>query len=852
MLAIYSNKTTYTKGNPFPLVTVPQKLEGEQSLNFSDFQWWCYSEDFQQWLDKNPRQWAAESNSADLGDMQILEGKSQKDRKVLNFSDHTDFKVFENEGEEVADSNLASNYVQFHFAYNKLLSEGKISDSLNFSGESGDIAAFVAMKDSDGKVIDQTLTAYRMLSKQTGSENLALVDVTETLPGGPLPQDADSGSVLEMISENAVKVLGWGAVGLVVFGAIKSVGGGALLFGSQILWHRRLMKAIKSSQTSSKAIKTTSLWGGIWNLLTLKNTRAALKTGSRFFRAAKGAKMSTRAYRFLVGMRTSFRLGSRAARATGQASKAAKAGTQIGAKLAAKASTKTGSKFIPFVGEVLMVIDAVGSSWNWLKNSQAPTYKEVKSSPGMHNSFIPKDIEIGRPVTVCYSQGSSGGLGAVMDVFVSTEKRTTMELIKIKQDGSGSLFIVTKINSEFWAKELANHELFLLRFSTSTNVKHGFFDNDDLKPMGCFFDNVSGPAGAPTVFYGYCNWADLKSAYSSSEKQLIKADPEAPETFNFNFKDTEGNALNVSGKKISSETLSKLTEGELQIIFGITEVGNSSVSEDLSLPNFSGAPEGKDILKFDRFNRSTLGIFEEEDTEGGDYTELTPEQKSGSAVIAAYNITKKEYANPDLRGKKGYGLGQFEHFLLGNEAYGLSEGSPLEVAINTDELLEDCRVGKAEYERPEEEEPEETDAPLKADQATVDARTDVKATNSTPTEYQSEPKSPEYDVKASPNDLNIKSNRRSTVITDSPVPGGVNIVDKFLTTSDKQVMGISDWDNVTSAKVIYDRAGEITKIKLRNRYSQGDRKKIYDANDGRSFEIAKRFVEEARDRIKIE
>jgi hypothetical protein len=707
------------------------------------------------------------------------------------------------------------------------------------------------MKDEEGKVIDQTLTAYRMAAKQTGSDNLALVDVTETLPGGPLPQDSDASSIWSTISENALQISAWGAVGLVVFGAIKSVGSGALLFSSQIIWHRRLMKAIKSSQTASKAVKTTSLWGGIWNLMTLKNTRAALKTGSRFFRAAKGAKMSTRAYRFLTGVRTSFRLGSRGARAAGQAAKAAKTGTQIGAKLAAKASAKTGSRLIPFVGEVLMVIDAVGSSWNWLKNSQAPTYNEVKSFPGMYKSFVPKDIEIGRPITICYSQGSSGGLGAVLDVFVSTEKRTTMELIKIKQDGSGSLFIVTKINSEFWAKELANHELFLLRFSPSTNVKHGWIDNDDLKPMGCFFDNISGAASLPTVFYGYCSWSDLQSAYSSSERQLIKADPEAPETFSFNFKDLEGNALNVSGKKINSETLSRLTEGEIQIIFGITEVGKNSVSENLEQSSFRDVLEGKDVLKFGQFNRNVVGIFEEEDTEG-EYVELTSEQKSGSAVIAAYNITKKEYANPDLRGKDGYGLGQFEHFLLGNNAYGLSEGSQVEVAINTDELLEDCRVGIAKYEKPEEEESEETEVPLKSDQATVDARTDVKVSNTIPTEYRSEPKSPEYDVKASPNDLGIKSNRRSTVITDSPVPGGVNLIDKFLTTSDKQVLGISDWDNITSAKVIYDRSGEITKVKLRNRYSQGDRKKIYDANDGRSFEIAKRFVEEARDRIKIE
>lgn len=852
MLAIYSNKTNYTKGGSFPLVTIPQKLEGEQSLNFSDFQWWCYSEDFQKWLNQNPRQWTAESNSAHSGDFQIFEDKTQKDKKVLNFSDHSNIKVFENEVEKVADSNLASNYVQFHFAYNKLLSEGKISNSLNFSSESGDIAAFVILKDDEGKLIDQTLTAYRMAAKQTGSDNLALVDVTETLPGGPLPQDSDASSILGVISDNALQIAAWGAIGLTVFGAIKSVGSGALLFSSQIIWHRRLMKAIKSSQTASKAIKTTSLWGGIWNLLTLKNTRAALKTGSRFARAAKGAKISTRAYRFLAGMRTSFRLGARAAKATGQAAKAAKAGTQIGAKLAAKASARTGSRFIPFVGEVLMVIDAVGSSWNWLKNSQAPTYREVKSTPGMYNAFVPKDIEIGRPITVCYSQGSSGGLGAVLDVFVSTEKRTTMELIKIKQDGSGSLFIVTKINSEFWAKELANHELFLLRFPVSTNVKHGWIDNDDLKPMGCFFDNISEAANVPTIFYGYCSWSDLTSAYSASERQLIKADPEAPDTFDFNFKDTEGNALNVSGKKISSETLSKLTEEELQIVFGITEVGKNSVSENLESRIFNKVLEGKDILKFGQFNRNVIGIFEEEETEGGDYVKLTPEQKSGSAVIAAYNITKKEYANPDLRGKKGYGLGQFEHFLIGDAAYSLSEGSPLEVAINTDELLEDCRVGKAEYEEPEKDDTEETEVPLKADQATVDARSDVKDTKSVPTEYKSEPKSPEYDVKASPNDLNIKSNRRSTVITDSPVPGGVNIVDKFLTTSDKQVMGISDWDNITSAKVVYDRSGEITKVKLRNKYSQGDRKKIFDANDGRSFEIAKRFVEEARDRIKIE
>jgi hypothetical protein len=75
----------------------------------------------------------------------------------------------------------------------------------------------------------------------------------------------------------------------------------------------------------------------------------------------------------------------------------------------------------------------------------------------------------------------------------------------------------------------------------------------------------------------------------------------------------------------------------------------------------------------------------------------------------------------------------------------------------------------------------------------------------------------------------------------------------FLTPRQKEILGVDKWKTVTFAKEFYDKRGDVIEVKLKNKYAPfGEKSKKYRVIDGESFEIAKKFVEETRDRIKYE
>jgi hypothetical protein len=917
MLAIYSSKANYEKGNPLPLVVVPTQIEGAQKMNFSDFQWWCYSDDFQKWLAKNPRDWKAES--LDLSDYEeLLESNNVSDRKTLSFSEYSKSnRIFEEGEAQPADDNTIKTATKLHYAYNSLLSKGRIRDTLNFSSSGQDIAVFAVLKNEKGEILDEALTAYRMSPKNISGSNLSLVDVTETLPGGPVSETDTAESIYKKIVDNAATVAAWGAISLLIFGAVKGfVLPGAAFVAHGIFnrwWMKRTAKSVikplvqkiddvadivkttknaaevakdagevgktsakvidiktgkavidaeKAAKTGKVSSKIKSLWGGVRDMATLKNTRAAITSGRAAIDAGKIAGEISRIQKlknFFTGAKWAFKAGSESARAIRLGKTAVEvaggAAKTVGLVSAGGASMACG------LGEVLLAIDLIGTTWNWLRNNQAPTYNEVKSTTGMHNTFIPSQIDIGNPITICYSQGSATIMGAITDVLVNTEKRTTMEMVKIKEGSDGSLFIVTQIHSESWAKQLAQHDALLLAFPKSTNVKTHWYDNEDLKPQGAFFDGITSGAQFPSLFYGYCGWQELMSAYSSAEDMILKADPDAPEEFSFNFKDLDGNVMNVTGKKVSSDTLSKLTQEQLKVVFGIAEVGGGGMkNESLYTEKINQVFEGKGILKFNDFHDKVKGILENENEDSGDVIELTPEQKSSPAIVAVYNITNKEYANPDLRGKKGYGLGLFEHFFIGGESYRLRDGSEVEISINTDERLDDCRVGIYKYSQEDDSNKEDQNSDKGSGEKSVDSTKDTtkditKDTTKDITKVENPKKAPDYvgePVKANIRDISIKTTKDDTTIVDNPVPNGVSIIDRFLTNQEKNILGISNWKYITSAKEIYDSAGNVVEVKLRNGYADFlDKKVRFKSKDGESFKIAKKFIEEVKDRIKI-
>jgi hypothetical protein len=541
---------------------------------------------------------------------------------------------------------------------------------------------------------------------------------------------------------------------------------------------------------------------------------------------------------------------------------------------------KVGSRFIPFVGEVLIAADIIGSSWNWWSGRQAPMYSDLKKESWIKDHFNPKEVEIGKAVTVCFSQGKGGVGGFLSGLVFNADTRTTMELVKISENGGSSIFILAQINSKEMQKIVAENDMTLVSFSNSRDIKRGYLDNDDLKFKISSQNGLSAAGSVPSIFSGYCSWSELMSAYGNSENQLITADPNAPETFVFNFKDSEKNVINVSGKKISSDTLAKLTDDELMTIFEVTEISSSGVKEYRTWKDLkdSGYIFEGEVMKFGDFNNKISGIFENDNENTGDVAVLTPKQKSSSAVVSAYNITKKEYANPELINKDGYGTGDFMSFLLDAKGYGSSDDEQIDVFVNTDEFLDDCRMGLYKYDPSDnvasnddaddqvddpndtklsdldaEEKTKRKTAPLTRGEDDDESNVRYRGSDSDAPDYVPEPKNSADDVKANPRDVSVSSNRRSTEIEDTPMPGGVNIFDKFLGYKEKEILSISNWKNITFAKEILDRAGNVIEVKLSNKYASfGDRKRRYSPQDGESFEIARNFVEEVKGRIKSE
>ena len=83
--------------------------------------------------------------------------------------------------------------------------------------------------------------------------------------------------------------------------------------------------------------------------------------------------------------------------------------------------------------------------------------------------------------------------------------------------------------------------------------------------------------------------------------------------------------------------------------------------------------------------------------------------------------------------------------------------------------------------------------------------------------------------------------------------GGVNLYDTLLTPQEKEALKIENWKTVTFAKELRDNKGDIIEVKFKNKYAPfGDKSRKYKATDGEAFEIAKRFVEQTKDRIKYE
>jgi hypothetical protein len=829
MIILLPIKGKYNRNDKFPFITIPMDMPNAEEKTFDDFQWWAYSKDFAKWRAQNPRSWVADSENNDIkyADYSFIPENSvynissnyaaiDKDALMSYNNFGKDLSVYEYDDSEKSEDD--KKFLKFHFAYNKLISDGKLDKSIAVSSIStkSDKALFLLMKDDKGENSLPTLKAYRIKQFGASSDKIKLVNVTEMLPGGSMNKYDTTAKLLKKISDDAIKI----ATGIGVVG----IGWGLLKFSARTIRGLFLLRSIRGlptttvtntpglmSRLATKSMPTVkTIFGQIPDMVKFKNTRNAIKYGYGF--------------------------GKMAADAGGGAASIAK-WTAKGFLSGAKATgLRGGARLIPFVGEILMGAEVIGSIFNWQSDNQAPTFREVDNIG--HEEFNPKALKVGDSITICWAQPAGTGVGIATSFVYSNDTRTTAELVKIGDNGSETIFILTQVNSKEYQEALSKHALTLISinntevinkqsggFMNISNAVRRVVDNEDIDFKISYVDSISKLA-MPYVYMGSCDWSLLLDYYNDASDQYITTDENAPDNYDFYYKNENDNYINVSGRLVTNDELKNKSDSDINDLFFPKEKDkNESIITDFS--SFSVINEGGD--------------------EGSSPVTLTHKELSGPAKIAIYRLTKSEYADPS---KNEYQPTKFKNFMIDPADYNASDNESIMVEINyTGEVINDPKRGIYKFSKDNKDKEDETDKHTSPDDDSEDnnGENDKEDTldNGTITD--------DYYVSAKPEDIKIIKRKGATVIIDKNKDDGFDLAGKFLSEKEKEILGIDSWDSITLAKGYLDNKGNMIEIKLKNKYgTSGNRVKKYKITDGEAFDIAKKFVDTVESRIKYE
>jgi len=889
MILLFKKNSTFTAsqdpntpGSVFPILSLPTNVQGTPT-DLNDFQWWGYTDKWQEWLKKNPRSWTAEAESYFQSGESLLEELEEVEdfyRQFFDFQTNSiitsgkisgfgDFlKVYEAE-EKSGDASKRA--IRFMYAVEALQKSGELKDQMELDSlkEGKDYAVVFDPFDETGNAVSEGRQAIKF-KKIKDTPKLVIGEMTYSIPLEMEPK-TDAKAYLLDVAEFTTQVLtaGIGLAGVII--AAKAIGGVA---GSMFLWKqaRGIFKGAKRAKSvvpkgtwesiknffggsPSLAGKTVKLPNGVF----VKDGIAYVKKGGKITKlgGAVGKNALKRAQLKLSG------------KVAGKA--AGKGAAKAGGKLAARGI----SKFLGPIGLVLAAADIIQGSINWFSKNQAPRYGEVDSFA--FNKFEPGKVQTGKPITVCWSNDAGGGWASY--VF-GTETRTTMDLIKVAQIDGMSYFLMIDVHSKELKKLVTENELVMLVFNSGDVFEHGYLDNDDLEFETIALQSTDDLMMA-TSFVGYCDWQEMEKAYREAPDKTYFVPEEAPESYEFNFQNQSGNKLNVSGKLLSESELDNLRVerflpdftgegktsvkeqqsflvGSSQILaekntlvsFGefsmILEAEESEEDELNPILNPFGRKEEKDSKKEEKDDKDDKESSETQwvnDYEGNEKIQANKqkvlqaqENSSYSRVsLPIYQVNTIQFVDPNIKDQAP----AIAYFVVGDESLDASPGDPIMVEVTSDDAVYNPRFGLETYKAPEKKDSEET--------------------TETPEEDEIEPLTPGSKkedggkIKASPKDVEIVDKKRRLVIKDDPsgeAGEDVNVAEEFLTPEQRKELGIENWKTVTKVTLVYDREKKPTKVILRNKEAGilGDRiRRIRKGQAG--FEAAVKFAEEIKDRI---
>lgn len=852
------------EGNTFPLISLPVNETGSPT-ELNDFQWWAYTDQWNQWLKKNPREWTAESEESQIDKAErIWEEVFNRPNPYSQFFNFQVSSVLEkgrlssfdefaklHEAEEADASGVTKKFIKLGYAIESLAKAGKMKADLALDDvrEGEKIAVVVDFKDETGNPIPESRQALRFAKiKDTEKLSIALVDYS--IPIGEIKDD--TGSLLGKVGEYAAAVLVGGvAVGSLILAAQAT--------GSIVgMW--ALKKAVRGlypnflkSKTITQVVKSPGIWSKV-------KTFGSSIFGRGAGTVANAARTVLPSGAYIEGGLAYNAAGTALRGAAKQSVQAAAARTVAAGAAEAGAAAAGGSGLLAAeasnpVGWIVAAASAVASAgqqlYNWMSDKQAPRFSDVDDFA--KGEFKPSEIPVGKPITVCWtSDGGAGFWGGVLKVLTISkdDTRTTMDLVKVGDFSGRSIFILLDVHSKSMEQTVKENDLILLSFDNDDTFERGYLDNDDLE-----FNTIAIPDMKAfmisTSFVGYCGWSEMEEAYNEAPDVPYYVPENAPSQYQFNYSNSKGEKINVSGSLLSADELDEIN---IEEIVPLSSSGSTSESFQ-DFRNYKLVNGNSKVLSFSEF--SSCLVFEAEEKDDGkkeeeetidqwvkDYTKDTniakgqdiqtrnAESSYGQVSMPVYKATEIQFVDPASKGQSP----TFRYFIVGDESLDAEKEEAISVEVTSDEAVNAPRYGLATYVPPappkkEEEEGEEGEQEIE------------------PIKPEDLEKNPEFVT--SRDDVDVKQKKNSLVISDTETETeeDVNVLEEFVSEEDKKELGIKDWKNLTKMTIRYDSAKNPIKVILRNKFGGSDKvRRIKKGEAG--FDAAIKLIDKVKSGIK--
>jgi hypothetical protein len=226
-----------------------------------------------------------------------------------------------------------------------------------------------------------------------------------------------------------------------------------------------------------------------------------------------------------------------------------------------------------------------------------------------------------------------------------------------------------------------------------------------------------------------------------------------------------------------------------------TETGGDESKKEINLDDIKGNSVGSKILTAKQINENFQKILD------------TVEEP---ATFAIYFVEQREYADPELR--QIYQPGSFMNFVIDDKAISLSDGADIEnhIQVNNLDVLLDAKKGVYNFS----DRDRETSLKDKDLEDTEDLGS--KASNTVLTS----------DIRSS---RDKKSVSNSIFTKDNVEKDPIKTTLERITPDEKSKLDISNWEDVTSVKIIRDSNGNPETIKIKNKKAKfGDKSRKFE------------------------